>query len=678
MIQRVGNLMLNKSETSSKNNVQLVAKIEKQRLTTMSMIGSDSSEKEMKILQWLRRKSHPSHDGPMIAFVINTIHNYFRAKTNGINDQKIENLIESCFCHLITHIDCLPEEKIFKILSYLKQANTGDLSVRTELKEFNRLAVFTTTNHFFSVNTLTTLIRLFKKSKFMLNTLLKDQPSFLIDTLARKTTPLVFDSKKLFSYPESLLYAREIKHIPTRKKLSQKKIRTRVIRCDEDGIGYDHDSSYLFFKEAERLNQIYGDEVFFSRRKEKPIRMIEEKCLLENRIAEKEREVFGSEKNVSFIEEKLSEWRHSKGMQSLSVQLCDFERIAKKEIFLIDFLEAMNYENFKALILYAENIIFSIQKIKKTLKKIDLFSQRLGISLTYIYALDDSYERMKKEFNRDKIINYLECFLSLFKQGSLPVNNKYRLFDLQNIKKIKIFQEPRFLNAFIVDNSLKKILERHFEILNEFFIHNDDTVVYPKKYLKNKSNYFKNVLNFLSGQYYFFNAYHKHFFVKKFLFNAYQCVDLKRIENEIFKLKWWHFIVAGMNPYPVFKRGFRERLAKKLFLNLIEEEFRRIEKTPHIHVLDALFSIQVRLKSSKIEMENTSMSLRLLDLPQSRQEIIDRLNSHENVKELLGEISLLSDNAQRCVNELAKALETGQYEHENEKNCSISIGRINV
>ncbi|WP_143549469.1 hypothetical protein, partial [Rickettsiella grylli] len=120
-----------------------------------------------------------------------------------------------------------------------------------------------------------------------------------------------------------------------------------------------------------------------------------------------------------------------------------------------------------------------------------------------------------------------------------------------------------------------------------------------------------------------------------------------------------------MNPYPVFKRGFRERLAKKLFLNLIEEEFRRIEKTPHIHVLDALFSIQARLKSSKIEMENTSMSLRLLDLPQSRQEIIDRLNSHENVKELLGEISLLSDNAHWCVNELEKVLETGQYEHEN-------------
>lgn len=97
-------------------------------------------------------------------------------------------------------------------------------------------------------------------------------------------------------------------------------------------------------------------------------------------------------------------------------------------------------------------------------------------------------------------------------------------------------------------------------------------------------------------------------------------------------LKWWNFILMGLSPLSVIKKDFKELLSKELFLCLIEEEFKKIGDESNLTNIDALYSIQSGLKSANISNISAASSIFYSESP---QEIIDKLNNHNETKELL-------------------------------------------
>lgn len=365
-----------------------------------------------------------------------------------------------------------------------------------------------------------------------------------------------------------------------------------------------------------------------------------------------------------FIQEQIDQFKKKPSLindHSLGLKLPSFETM--KDDFIADFLKTIDYDKFKELINFSENILFSINEINKTLNKIDVFFQSIGISVEYIRSLDDYHKKIKKNFSKEAIIHFLESSLDLFKQRTLTLDNNYRLLDIEDKKEEIKFLESNFFNVFISNNSLERIYKLNFSYLNKFFIQTIGIDLFYKR-ISNKKNSVLNILfNFFSGKYYFLSKNSKDKFLKKFLLKIQHFPDLKSIEIEVFKLKWWNFISVGISPLLVFKKGFRKLLSEKLFLNLIEEEFKNIDKYPCIKSIDVLYSIYERLKDSNIAINNQLISLSSINTPQSRQEIIDSFNKHEEVKTLLNKISILATHATWCVNEFSKLLNVLQREY---------------
>lgn len=672
--------MLKKPEIS-KNNDQLITEIEEESLIIIEVIKSSPSKRSMKILHWLshwlsQKPNLLPDNTPILAIVINTMYKYFTTKVNGTRDPKIENLIEDRLCNLITNLACLPKEEIINILSCLKRAITGDVDAAVE-KKINRLTSSAITDLPLFKNVSTQVRKWHEKSKLTFNTL-KYPSNFFTDKLILETSSLVFGLKNPFSLSgsEDFLAPKRVKNTLSKEKNSGKKTKVRLILCGDDGIGYEYRSPQQVQKNLERKRAL---QPLFERKTACLSEIAIEKNMtqeeLEKKIEEKELESgFFTLRDevllglvIASIQKQIDKYKLKfyDNYPCLNFVLTDF-KMAQAHVFFNNFIKATNYDGFKELIAFSEAILIAINKANKIIKKIDLFSKSLGISLGYMNTLDDCYEKMKKSINEEKIIEFLESALNLFKDRALTKHLNYCLVYTEGIKQIKIPQEPSFLNLFIENNCPRKLLDQHCEYLNKFFSQNSDSSLFKKKYLEQKSNYFKVFLNFLSMKHYFVNVNHKNFFVKKFLLNSYQHSDFELVKKKIFKLKWWHFILVGINPYHVFKREFRACLAKALFLNLIEEEFKNIdiEREPYIKAIDALFSIQARLKASSLNTKTESLGLYEVNAPQSRQEIIERLRNHEEVKNLLDEVQILTQGANHCINGFSKAVNRCQQENE--------------
>ncbi len=701
----------------SKNNDQLITEIEEKTLIIIEVIKSSHSKRSMKILHWLSQKPNLFPDNvPILAIVINTMHKYFTTKVNGARDPQLENLIEDRLYNLITNLACLPKEEIINILSSLKQAIKGDVAAVEE--KINRLIPVVVTRLPSFKNISTQVRRWHEKSKLTFNTL--PPSNFFTDKLILEASSLVFGLKNPFSLSDSKNLALKLAKntSPPEEEKSVKKTRVRLILCGDDGIGYENHSPRQVKKKLERRRALQPFEGKTTCLSEIAIEKNMTQEELERKIEEKELELgfftlrdevlLGSV--IVSIQKQIDEYKlkFDNKYPYPNFVLID-SKIAQECVFFNNFIKATNYDGLKELIDFSETILIAINKANKIIKKIDLFSKSLGISLGYMNTLDDCYEKMEKSINKEKIIEFLESALKLFKDRALTKHLDYCLFYAEDRKKVRelilklfkdrvltkylehcvpyekdIKQEPSFLNLFIEDNCPRKLLDQHCEYLNKFFSENSNSSLFKKRYLERKSNYFKVFLNFLSMKHYFVNVNHKNFFVKKFLLNIYQPFDFELVKKEIFKLKWWHFILVGINPYHVFKREFRTCLAKALFLNLIEEEFRNIdiEREPYIEAIDALHSIQARLKASSLNTKTESLGLYEVNPPQSRQEIIDRLRSHEEVKNLLDEVQILTQGTNHCINGFSKAVNRCQQENEksstytNPNNSTAYFSRV--
>lgn len=668
------------------------------------------------IIKWINQNPESlSNDISLLAILIDTIHFYFKREYN----QKKEMLIESFFCKLVKNFSNLSSEQILTLLSYLKAyIQTRDDEAKSVLEKYTyKLAYFPKRSLFIDISK--QIAFLHAKSKSSFNMIFKSQPSDLsIIELVSETAELNSAPECKFSLSEEpVVFSTEFINAPPNEKIFPKKIKERIINFDDDdGIGYDHCASHWYFKEIKRLDKInleielsprmrfkeefmrlskiYTDQEItheelkkqiaekefdlFASKKEKAARLRdeEEKQQTKQRLIEKsiqnkkdKREYLRIKKLldpvVSFIQNQIDQCKEEisdNNKLSLDLRLPSFEGM--KNDFLADFLKKIDYKNLKELINFSQSILFFINEINKTLKKIDFFSKSLGVSVNYIDSLDNFHEKIKKNFTMDIIIKFLESSLTIFKQRTLNSDNDYCLLKIENQKEKIEFSEPDFLNSFISENSLNRIVKLNSECLDQFFNQNEDSILFHKRRLENKNNFLKVLFNFLLGKYYFFSQKHKNKFVKKFFLDAQECPNFESIKTGMLKLKWWHFILIGISPIHIFKKGFRELLSEKLFLNLLEEEFKNIDKKPCVKSVDNLYSIQDRLKSSNIGFKSYSINLALINVPQSRQEIIISLNKHQEIKDFLDKVSVLINHTTGCLSEFSKTKKVFLLENE--------------
>ncbi|KAF5282936.1 hypothetical protein FQR65_LT14136 [Abscondita terminalis] len=470
---------------------------------------------------------------------------------------------------------------------------------------------------------------------------------------------------------------------------------------DEEGIGYDVNSSYLFLKEINRLNNInleielpekfkkkliqedllneelerlgkmeVNQEAYlnyrerktkimefelFASKEEKDARQHNIEQKIENDKKRKERQKISKLliPKIMYIHDKINIYKQTFDSKSLSIE--SFLLETSKDDFLDAFLKTIDFEKFKELINFSEYIINSIDSIRETFKKIDDFSKDLGIASNYIDDLDRYHGQIKENFNRERIANFLENALILFEKKTLDSDSKYCLLNIQAKKKKQIvFSKLDFLDEFIANNNAKQILKLLSEDINVFFQVNPDSTLIRNSYLEKNTNLLKKLFNYFSGSYYFFNRRYKDKFVKIFLLNIQEKFTFEFIRNKITKLKWWNFIFSGISPAHVFEKGFKECLSEKLYLKLLEEKFKKIAEKPvaNIENIDKLYTIKNDINYFKNKIQNDTINMNLLNVLDSRQSIVDRLKNQINLEgTLFDNLQTLSDQVSSCINE---------------------------
>ncbi|WP_342227618.1 hypothetical protein [Rickettsiella endosymbiont of Rhagonycha lignosa] len=635
---------------------------------------------------WIVRNKNEFLCNIKFAIIIDTIYQFFQNKCN----EEKTSFIENCLCHIINEWSNLSEGEIQEIACQLKTyTKTNDTSLPESLKRF------------------------IPKSDDSLS-FFRDISKKLMSTCQESLSNLSSTFKTKLSTPSAVELGKEAwlsnqfpffedaspETFTNNPAIYKKRIKTRVIAFDEEGIGYDISSPYLYLKEINRLNninleielpakfkkkllqeQLLSEELerlgrielnqesylnklkrkvkiyefdFFASKEEKDARQRNIEQKIENDKKHKKRQKISKLliPTIVGIQEEIELYKKAFGSKSLSIESSLFE--TGKDDFLVAFLKTIDYEKFKELINFSEYLLNSIDKIRETFKKIDDFSENLGIASNYIGILDSYYRHIKENFSRERIANFLEEALILFEKKTLLLGNNYSLLDIQaKNKKEIVFSKHDFLDEFIANNNAKQILKLLSEDISAFFHENADSTLIRNNCLEKSKNILKQLFNYFSGNYYFFNENFKDQFVKKFLSNIQEGLTLKFIRVEVTKLKWWHFIFRGISPGHVFEKGFKERLSEKLYLKLLEEKFKKIEEKqePNAENIDKLYAIKNDINSFKNKIQGHSINLNSLNVLDSRQSIVDRLKKHEEIKQLLDNVLILSDQASSCINE---------------------------
>lgn len=482
----------------------------------------------------------------------------------------------------------------------------------------------------------------------------------------------------------------------------KKKCKARVIEFDEDRIGYDVTSPYLYLKNINRLNDINLEIEFplneelerlarievnagpyliklerkikinefdlFASKEEKIARQCKIEQKIKNNKKDRERKKINKllTPKILFILKKIDIYKKGFACQELSIVPPLFE--TSKDDFLTAFLKSIDYEKFKELIKFSEYILMSIDKIKQTLKKIDDFSKDLGVPSNYVEFLDSYYRKIEENFNRENISKFLENSLILFEQKTLSSDNNYCLLDIQAKKKEIIFSEPKFLDKFILANNNKQIYEILSNEIRQLLNKkrkNQTTIRY--KNIKNKKSTIKKYFSFLSDEYYFSNKNFKKKFIKKIFSNMPEPPSVESMKTILGNLKWWQFFLIHIGFIFIFKKGFRERLSEELFMDLLEEKFNKIDekKEPKANNIDELYEIKNRINSFESKVQDHSINLNSLNPLDSRQAIVNRLKEHKKVKDLLDNVLILSNQALSCISEFNNLSDA--YGRESEK-----------
>ncbi|WP_342147432.1 hypothetical protein [Rickettsiella endosymbiont of Aleochara curtula] len=681
----------------------IIKKIEEQREDIFDKIANRQASKNLHQIQvWLKQQINSEfllNNVQLLAIIIDTIHQFLKKDS----DNEKTSLIENCLINLINNWSSLQDQKILSIASYVKAyTKTNDADAKVALNEF--IGKSGESTRFFRVIPEKLVLSCGKALSDISKTIKTKSNILSTVKLATKTG---LSSQSLFlNDASSQQFA---------NNLNKKKGKAyRIIAFDEDGIGYDVNSSYLYFKEINRLSDINLEIELSTKIKKKLLQdgMLDEELKrlarvevkhgsylnrLERKIKIKEFDFFASKEikdtRQSEIEKKIRNnkknrerkknskllipkilpilkqidiYKKAFACQSLTIESFLFE--TNKDDFLAGFLKSINYEKFKELIDFSEYIRTSSEKIKQTLIKIDDFSKNLGIVSNYVRSLDSYYIKIKENFNRENISNFLEDSLSLFEQKTLALDNNYCLLDIQAKKKKIVFSEPDFLDEFILANNNSQIFKILSDEIRQLLnTKRKNQTITGNRNLKKKKSLIKRYFYFLSDEYYFTNEKFKKNFIKKIFSNIPESHSIESMKTILVNLKWWQFFLIHIGIIFLLKKEFRVRLSEALFLDLLEEKFEKIseKEEPKSQDIDELYDIKKHINSFDSKVQDRSINLNSLTPLDSRQAIVDRLKRHKEVEDLLDNVLLLSNQASSCINEFNKLKDACKRENEN-------------
>jgi hypothetical protein len=671
--------------------------MEKIKQKTGDQIVKIKSNNELNsIKDWIDQLDH----GPYFAIAVDTIHCYITSELNEENRW----LIGYYLSIIIKNNTRLSNDEIL-LFGHLKNyIKTNDVNAKIELEKFNS-ELTSTSNNSEVLQKISSIFSISKISKLI-------PPAFF-----KPQSNISLENDKLFPDAQLNLQTNSELAVPPEKSINisrRKKNKPRIINFDdEDGVGYDEDSFYLYSKEVNRLNKI-NLEIESPRKKkswEEELQRLgkieidpeEDSFRLDRKIEAMEFELFASteekeakkksknlrqyrdylkitqqkisqNKKISkllipvivFILKKIDSYKQ-KGVKRYLVDLQLDSIEIKPNKFLNAFFETINYERFLELLDYSESILTSINKVKKTLNKIDHFAKCLGCSVNYVSSLDDLYKKIKETFSIDNIGNLLESSLNLFEKRISVSDTNYCLLKTDEQEEIEFdeeesdycllktieFLEPVSLDELIAQNKPEKISNWLRNYLKEYFDQDVEFTLIRNKSFEEKTGLIKKIFNYFLGKHYFSNKSHQEKFVKKFLLYDQDNLTFEAIKTKISNLKFWNFIFFGISPIHLFKKNFREQLSEKLFLNFLNEELKTIDEKPSIENIDALFSIKNRINFPNIGIQSKSVNLSPIESLESRQEIIDQFNKHEAIRYLSEKISILSFYADRCINKFS-------------------------
>ncbi|WP_339050448.1 hypothetical protein [Rickettsiella endosymbiont of Xylota segnis] len=628
--------------TTETESLALIQKAEKQKHTIIDEISNRPSENLLVIRDWIKKidLKSPSINISLITTFIDRTFFYI---TNKFNTEKA-GFIEKVLLNLIKNWHNLQEQKIFDNLSSLKAyAKNNDANSDTELKK--------------------SLAPVFKD---------------IFPRQKKKLKPRIieFDEEgkgyEFFNWYRCFLDNINLE-IVYPKKIKRKLLQEKLFKQELECLGKIEIDEESYLNNLKRKIKIYEYDLFVDKEDEDARqRNIEQK--IENTKKDRNRQKISK----LFLPDKLrilktiEIYKKTFVSQSVNIKLPFFE--ASKDSLLTAFLKTVDYEKFQQLIRFSKHILISINKIRETLEKIDKFSEDLGVFSDYVRFLDDCYRKIKENFSRENIGKFLESALILFEQKTLAFDNKYCLLNIQAKKQKEIvFSKLVFLDDFISNNNAQQVFKLLSDDISTFFQVNLDSALIRNSYLEKNTNMLKKLLNYFTGNYYFCNQSHKDKFVKIFLLNFQEEFTFEFIRNKITKLKWWNFIFSGISPARVFEKGFNERLSEKLYLKLLEEKFKKITEkpVPNVENIDKLYGIKKDINFFKNKIQDHSINLNSLNVLDSRQSIVDRLKKHEEIKKLLDNILILSNQAESCINEfnylkIACSTESGKVSENGE------------
>ena len=619
----------------------------------------------------------------LLAIIIDATFQSFKNKS----EEDKTKLIEKCLTNLINKWRDLSEKEIEEIGYHLKVYNkTEDQDAQIALKKF-----------------------IDKQGESI--SFFGDLSKKLVSSCGKSLSKLSITLKTEFIRQSAVELAKEaglpnqspfFKKKPLEQSINRpanykKKIKPQIIEFDEDGIGYDISSPYLYFKEIKRLNNINLEIELSGRIKKK---LFQEKLLNEEleRLAKieiyepdvnklkriikiNEFDLFASkeEKDArqSIIEQNKQNAKRNRELQKNSELLIPkispiFKRIdfyknefnsqllsneppsfeTNKDDFLAAYLRTIDYEKFKELIRFSDHILFSINKIKKPLKKIDYFSKGLGFVSNYEESLDYNYRRIKENFNRETISSFLEKSLILFKQKTLALDNNYCLSERLDEKNKIVFSEPAFLDRFISSNNNQQIYKILYKEIKQFLNKNKENLISIRN--KNfKKNFVKKFLYFFAEEYYFTSRKFKRKFIKKIFSNVSKPNSIEEIKAILDNLSWRQLFLFQIGIIFLLRKRFRVRLSEELFLDLLEEKFKNIEERqePNAKNIDQLYVIKKHINSIKSKVPDHSIGLNSLSPLDSRQAIINRFKNNIEIEHFLNNVLILTNQVSRCIKE---------------------------
>lgn len=633
-----------------------------------------------------------------LAIIIDTTYQFFKNKSN----ENKTNLIENCLTNLINNWSDLSEKEIEEISYHLKIYNkTDDPDAQIVLKKFNDIRGEPIS---FFGDLSKKLVSSCGKSLSKLSINFKTQ--FI------RQPPIEFTRESSLPNPIPFFKNPTLENSINRPVKYKKKIRPRIIEFDEDGIGYDINSLYLYFKEIKRLNninleveppdrikkkifqeellnkelerlartEIYESDVnklkraikihefdLFASKEEKDTRqsIIERKKQNIKRNRERQKNSKLLIPKILPIQETIDIYKNACNSQLLGLEPPLFE--TNKDDFLDAYLRTIDYEKFKELIKFSDHILFSINKIKDILKKIDIFSKDLGFFSNYEESLDYYYRRLVENFNRMTVGNFLENSLILFKQKTLALDNNYCLLRRWDKKNKIEFSEPAFLEKFISANNSEQIYKILYNEIKQLLNKKMSILISikHKKFINNK-NLIKKFLYFFDEEYYLTSKKFKKKFIKKIFSNVSELNSVEAIKTILDNLSWRQLFLFHIGIIFLLRKGFRARLSEELFLNLLEDKFNKIDEKqkPNVENIDALYAIKNQINSLKNKIQDHSIDLISLNPLDSRQAIVSRFKNNKEIENLLRNILILSNQASSCINEFNNLKEACQREIE--------------